>query len=229
MIKKIISFLPIEIVAILLIISIPAVGITVFSNKVSKSFENRTAQSSPTPSITESSSPSTDAELDSTTNNLLKSPNAEVLGENATNFNPPPVTGTSPTNQILSLSELAILPTNNDPLMRAIQNAYSEFLQTPNLIYLTSQQQRQLYEQIAKRHIQNLVDQQKAQLQQQLNDVNQKLYSLPQPSSQPYIQDNTSYQTCLNSKSASIKNNPYLSQSAMQLQIEKAQQDCANQ
>ena len=39
MINKIISFIPIEIVAVLLIIAVPAIGITVLSNKVSKNFE----------------------------------------------------------------------------------------------------------------------------------------------------------------------------------------------
>jgi len=113
--------------------------------------------------------------------------------------------------------------------MRAVQNAYSEFLQTPNLIHLTSQQQSQLYEGIAKRHIKILIDQQKAQLQQQLNDINQKLYSLPQPSSQSNSQSSANYQTCLNNKIATINNNPYISESTRLLQIEKAKQDCANQ
>lgn len=229
MVKKIISFIPIEIIAVLLIIAVPAIGVTVLSNKVSKNLTNHVAQSLPNPSPTVSPSPSPNADLKSITGSLLKSPNPNVLGEDTTNINPSPVIVTQQTYRILSLSELANMNGVNAQLTAAMYDAYNTFLKTPNLQYLTPAQQQEIFNPIASAAVQRLVDQQKAQLQQQLSDINQELYSLPQPSSQSNNQSSTNYQTCLNNKITVINNNPYLSESSRQLQIAKAQQDCANQ
>lgn len=136
-----------------------------------------------------------------------------------------------PTYRTLALYELGTLPTNNQPLMDTIQSAYSEFLQTPNLSYLTPDQQRQLFERIATNYIKRLVDQQTIAAQQQLIQKQQELdqlNSIAMPTSNGNSTNNN-YQTCLDNKVASINKNPYLSESSRLGQIERAKYDCASQ
>lgn len=135
-----------------------------------------------------------------------------------------------PTYRILTLSELGTLPTNNPPLMATIQDAYNNvFLQTPNLVYLTPEQQIQLFLGIVTPYIQNLANQ---VAQQQLIDKQQELIQkqqeLNQLNSIPIPSSNNAYQECLNKKITSINSNPYLSESGRLGQIERAKYDCAN-
>lgn len=225
MIRKIISSIPVEIVVILLIIAVPAIGVTVLSNKVSKNFTNQVAQSSPTPSPVESVSPSSE----SITSSLLKSPKTRVLGESTDNSNTSPIVTTPRTYRILSLQELGNMNGANSETIKAAQSAYNIFLQTPNLIFLSPDEQIRLFTTIVTAEIQKAIDEEKKQLQAELDWYNQQLYNMQQSSTptQNYIQSN--YQPCLDQKVASINNNPYLSESMRLSRIEKAKQDCANQ
>ena len=232
LIKKFISSIPIEIVAILLIIAIPAIGVTVLSNKISKNFTNYVSKASPSPSLAEIPSPSPIADLKSISNSLSKSPS--VLGESTDNSSPI-VVGTQ-TYSTLSLSELVNMNGANNQAIAAVYDAYNTFLQTPNLQYMTPPQQQQIFTPILTAAIQKSLDLQKAKLQQQIDAMNQQLnaidqqqYSNPPSSTQYYNQPSGNYQNCLNDKVASINSNPFLSESIRLSRIEKAKQDCANQ
>ena len=114
--------------------------------------------------------------------------------------------------------------------MATIQDAYNNvFLQTPNLIYLTPEQQIQLFERIVTPYIQNLANQ---VVQQQLIEKQQELIrkqqELDQLNSISIPANNSAYQECLNKKVTSINSNPYLSESGRLSQIERAKYDCAN-
>lgn len=133
------------------------------------------------------------------------------------------------TYRTLTLAELGTLPTNNQPLMDTIQSAYNEFLRTPNLSYLTPQQQSQLFERMVTTYIQRLVDQQIDQQKMDLQEkIIQKQQELNQLNSIPIPSSNNAYQTCLDNKIATINSNPYLSESSRLSQIERAKYDCAN-
>ena len=229
LIKKFISSIPIEIVAILLIIAIPAIGVTVLSSKVSKNFTNYVSKASPSPLTAGSPSPSPIADLESISSSLSKNTSPSVLGEDNDNLDPSPVVVGNQTYRILSLSELVNTNGANTQALAAAYEAYNTFLQTPNLQFMTPAQQQQIFTPILTAAIQKSLDQQKAQLQQQIDTINQQLYSNPPTSSQYYSQSSQAYQSCLNNKVASINNNPYLSESIRLSRIEKAKQDCANQ
>lgn len=225
MIKKIISSIPIEIVAVLLIIAVPVLGVTVFSEKVSKNFTNRLAQSSPSPSLVENPSPGT-----------LSTPSPETLGLKLYSPLPSP-TYTSGVNtienpatyRILTLPELGNMNGANTELIIAVKSAYSIFLRTPNLIYLNPTEQINLFKSIAEAEIKKGLDEKKQELQNQIEWYEQNM-----PTSQPllyynYTPSNSAYQKCVDEKVAVINNNPYLSESNRLAQVEKAKQDCANQ
>ena len=222
--KKIISFIPIEIVAVLLIIAVPVIGVTVLSNKVSKNFTNP-AQSSPNPPPVENPSLST-----------LPTPSPETLGLKLYPPLPSP-TSTSGvktienpvTYRILTLPELVNMNGANSEGIIAAQSAYNIFLQTPNLIYLTPAEQINLFKPILEAEIQKGLDKRKQELQNQIEWYEQNM-----PTSQPLqyynnTPSNSAYQKCVDEKVASINNNPYLSESIRLSRIEKAKQDCANQ
>lgn len=223
MIKKIISTIPIEVIAILLIIAVPAIGVTVLSNKVSKNFTNNVAQSSSTPSPVENPPLST-----------APTSSPETLGLKL--YSPPPTytsevnTIESPTTyRILTLPELGNMNGANSELIVAVQSAYSIFLRTPNLIYLNPSEQINLFKSIAEAEIKRGLDEKKQELQNQI-----EWYEQNTPTYQPLqyynnTPSNSEYQKCVDEKVAVINNNPYLSESNRLAQVEKAKQDCANQ
>lgn len=222
--KKIITFVPIEIVVLLLIIAIPAIGLTVLSNKVSKNF-TKTTQSSP------SSTP-----VANPTASTSFTPSPEILGLKLYSPLPSP-TYTSEANtienpvtyRILTLTELVNMNGANSEAIIAAQSAYNIFLQTPNLIYLTPVEQINLFKPILEAEIKKSLDKRKQELQSQI-----EWYEQNTPPSQPFqyydnTPSNSAYQECVDEKVVVINNNPYLSESSRLAQIEKAKQDCANQ
>jgi len=142
---------------------------------------------------------------------------------------PTPTVAVIQTYSILSLSQLVNMNGANSQSVSAAYDAYNTFLRTPNLAYMTPAQQQALFAPILTAAVQNVVNQQKAQLQEQLNTVNQQ-YSSPTPTlTQNSNQTPNVLQTCINNKIATINSNPYLSESSREAEVANAPQACANQ
>lgn len=188
--------------------------------------QNQLPLTSPSPKADVSPSPS--ANLGPITNSLSKSPKVNGLGEDNSNLSPSPIVISTQTYRTLSLSELVNTIGANGEALAAAYSAYNTFLQTPNLEYMTPAQQQEIFMPLLTASIQKSVGDQ-ALLQTQINSLNQQLYSNPPIQSQAYNQPSVAYQTCVNNKTASINNNPWLSESQRLGQIERAKQDCANQ
>ena len=174
---------------------------------------------SPSASATPKFVPQVKAKVETTTPVFLPTPTPVVI---------PTAAPTSMVQiyNILSLPELVNMNGANALSVGAAQSAYNTFLQTPNLQYMTPVQQHNLFgpmlDSAVKSAILNSLNQQKDQLDKEIQQKLNQSNSLPIPSS------NNSYQTCLNNKVASINDNPFLSESSRLGQIERAKYDCAN-
>lgn len=129
-----------------------------------------------------------------------------------------------PTYRTLTLTELVNLNGANSTAITAAQNAYNIFVRTSNLIYMSPAEQSNLYKPILEAEINRLLDEEKKRLQSQSDWYDQQTSILQQQEQQN--QANNAAQECLDNKLASINNNPYLSASSKQAQVNKAYQDC---
>lgn len=171
--------------------------------------------------------PSATPILHSGTKTIIQVPSL-VLSTNT----PTPTIMTIQTYSILSLVQLVNMNGATAPAILAAQSAYNIFLQTPNLQYMTPSQQQQLFTPLLTTALQNSINQQKAQLQSELQQEQTVIYQpTPQPtqSTQNNNQMSQAIQACVNNKTASINSNPYLSESSRQAELANVYQTCVSQ
>lgn len=137
-------------------------------------------------------------------------------------------TQTPQTYPILSLNELA---TNYDQIKQYAYAIYDEFIKTPNLQYLTPDQQKDLFQQKSELYFKQLADQKLAALKEELNRKNEELNRLdaiPTPNSQLAVYVNQEVEAALaNLKEEfnSVNSNPFISESTRKGSIDRAYQD----
>ena len=132
------------------------------------------------------------------------------------------------TYRILSLSELVNLNGANSDALSSAYSAYNIFLQTSDLIYLSPTEQQQVFVPILEGEINKSLNQQKTQLQYQIDTMEQAINNLN--NSQQSVnntQVSEAYQSCVVSKIEVINNNPFLSESSRQAQVSSAYQECS--
>ncbi len=133
---------------------------------------------------------------------------------------PPAVQSQQKIYPVTPMGDISSLPPNQQTQMIAI---YNQFLQTPNLQYLTPSQQSTIFSQIAEAYLANYKVQLQQQLEQQQNKLNQLQQQLNQQSANDTLVQGKIEE--LGQKLSTIYHTPGLTMEVIQGQSQRAFQD----
>ncbi len=218
-------------------------GIIIFITTITLPISGLFVHSKPVVKPTLTPSPTISISISPTPKKLTPTPSKQVVkNDNNYQYNsvsntptPSPVSQdpglkTYPINSIGDLSSLSALEAQQ---MREI---YNEFLATPNLQYLTPQQQQEVFKQKASTYIDNYkrqLEQEKSQLQENVNQLKQQLNQVtptntPIPTPTPFVSpaiENALSQ--LNQTLTNIQNQP-VAMNIIEGRKQRAYQDWVN-